>query len=329
VVPFLWKNDGNNSNNNNNHTATKIHGVAIWALASNDREVGYHVDYAEWIRYDQNVLVVPLWAGTLQCTRHAMTGGEFAVNLNGIQHYQQHGYKGNLSGDCMGGWCRPRRRPDARKNDGKNDDDDDDNDDDDDDDNVVWDRETKWVTIPYRYNRMIGHSGHLPHLSAPFSCPHGPRVIIGFNVFRMDVGPLVQQAPEHSHAFRRRVACRRQLSQLLLHHENKHNKTTMTLAQIRQHKSLTKLLVLAKRENVKQAWRDAQHVLDRELEQSVKTGKEDGTSVQALMNRLAQTEDGVWPSAVDVQVHIQRRVKDGIYACNHAEVTPESIIYKN
>jgi hypothetical protein len=237
-----------------------------------------------------------------------MEGGEFAVNVNGIQHYQQHGYKGNKSGDSRGGWSRP-------KADGA-------------DRNVVWEKDTGCVTIPYTYNRMIGHSGHLPHLSAPFffSCKKDDgdddlfRVIVGFNVFRMDIGPLVQQAPEHSHAFRRRIKCHR----VVLNSNSSSNNSKLSLANIRQNKTLTKLLVLAKREKVKQALREAQDVLDRELEHSVTM---DGTSVQTLMNNLAQAEDGVWPSAVDVQVHIQRRVKDGIFTCSHVEVTPESMVY--
>jgi hypothetical protein len=283
VAPLLL-----NSNSN-------IHGVAVWALASNCREVGYHMDYAELIRYEHNILAAPLWAGTLQCTFHTMEGGEFAVNVNGIQHYQQHGYKGNISGDSMGGWSSCRA-PTTNK------------------EQVSWEKETGWVTIPYKYNRMIGHSGHLPHLSAPFSC-QDYRVIVGFNVFRMDVGPFVEQAPEHSHAFRRRIQCHRVLN----------NNSGMSLANIRQNKTLTKLLVLAKREKVKQELRKAQEVLDKELEHSV---TRNGTSVQTLINNLAQAEDGVWPCAVDVQVHIQLRVHDGIFTCNHVKVTPESIVYK-
>ena len=46
------------------------HGVAVWALASSNigSQVPYHLDYAEQIRYDYNVIVPPLLAGTLHCT---------------------------------------------------------------------------------------------------------------------------------------------------------------------------------------------------------------------------------------------------------------------
>ena len=276
-----------------------IHGVAVWALASDSREVQYHVDYAELIRYEHNVLATPIWAGTLQCTSHPLEGGKFAVNLGGMDHYQHHGYKGNKSGDAMGGWSNPSPITNT----------------------VDWDEETGWVTIPYHYNRMIGHSGHLPHLSAPFVCHNGQyRVILGFNVFRNDVGPRVSQAPEHSHAFRRRIQCHRVL---LLSNKKKH----MSLKSIRQNKALTKLLVLAKREKVKADLRVAQQKLDEELERIfLKVGS---IKVETLMNRWGRV-DGEWPSAIDVQVHLQRRVREGTVLCDAGKkVTFDSILQLN
>jgi hypothetical protein len=272
-----------------------VHGVAIWALASDSQEVQYHMDYAELIRYESNVVAAPLWAGTLQCTCSKIEGGEFAVNVKGLDHYQTHGYKGNLSKDSMGGWSRPPLLCTS---------------------NVHYNSETGWVTVPYEYNRMIRHSGHLPHLSAPFSCAK-KRVIVGFNVFRNDVGPLVQKAPEHSQAFRRRIKCQRVVLMS--------NNNNITLSNIQQNKALCKLLVLAKRETIKQAWREAQDKLDQELERCV---SKNGTLVQTLMDEFGTTEDAVWPCGVDVQVHIQRRVKEGKFACNTRQVTPESVVYK-
>ena len=47
----------------------RAHGVAVWALSSNPgQSVQYHIDYAELLRYEYNVTVPPLWAGTLQCS---------------------------------------------------------------------------------------------------------------------------------------------------------------------------------------------------------------------------------------------------------------------
>ena len=39
--------------------------------------------------------------------KDVMKGGEFCVNLRGLEHYSEHGYKGSLSGDSTGGWRRP------------------------------------------------------------------------------------------------------------------------------------------------------------------------------------------------------------------------------
>jgi hypothetical protein len=46
----------------------QVHGVAVWALSSTaGQSVSYHIDYAELLRYEYNVTVPPLWAGTIQC----------------------------------------------------------------------------------------------------------------------------------------------------------------------------------------------------------------------------------------------------------------------
>ena len=137
------------------------HGVAVWALSSSPGDsVQYHVDYAELLRYEYNVTVPPpLWAGTIQCSalwneqgastdqaqRQQMKGGEFCVNPRGLDHYAEHGYKGNLSGDPMGGWRRPEGT----------------------DRGVRINSDSHWVTIPYAFNRGIVHRGDLPHPSGP------------------------------------------------------------------------------------------------------------------------------------------------------------------
>jgi hypothetical protein len=146
----------------------RAHGVAIWGLkAKVGTSVDYHLDYAEQVRYQYNIINPPLLAGTLQCTKDKIEGGNFLVSLDGIDHYKRHGYKGKIRNvDC-----------------------------------------NEMINIPYRYGQMICHLGNLPHASSTIQSIQGDqdRVIIGFNVFCKTVGPLVSQAPEHSDAFRRLI----------------------------------------------------------------------------------------------------------------------------
>ena len=373
------------------------HGVAVWALSSRPgQSVQYHIDYAELLRYEYNVTVPPLWAGTIQCselcndtstgnradvcdgiheccghcrgvfkpskstiyspeigdhphrqvrccfdgihecssicgkpenttilTPHNncffMRGGEFCVNIRGLQHYSEHGYKGNISGDAFGGWTRPIKNSS----------------------NVFMDNTTKWVTIPYAFNRGICHSGDLPHLSAPIE--HiGPanmgrssnqqlsestptRVILGFNVFGHDVGDIIAKAPEHSKTFRRKVKLYRACSsERALSNDNPSNanlnktnaqKTGLDISQITQNKALSKLLVLAKRERVKEELRRQQEQLSidiwtRLLERE--KGKDlTNLRIADIIVDLSNTDvdsDGriSWPRSDDVHAHLNR-----------------------
>jgi hypothetical protein len=71
---------------------SKAHGVAIWAWSAEvGSQVSCHLDYAEQICYESNVIVPPLLAGTPQCTQSKLEGGDFMVSFQGIQHYQMHG----------------------------------------------------------------------------------------------------------------------------------------------------------------------------------------------------------------------------------------------
>jgi len=76
----------------------KYHGVAVWALAASvGSRVPYHLDYAELLRYETGTIVPPAVAGTWQVTScQNMVGGDFCVALDGLEHYQRHGYKGAL-----------------------------------------------------------------------------------------------------------------------------------------------------------------------------------------------------------------------------------------
>ena len=287
---------------------TSAHGVAVWALASSTKaQVPYHLDYAEQIRYEHNVMVPPLLAGTLHCSDVTIKGGDFCVCLDGLDHYEQHGYKGakdkNTTNDCPFDYQH--------------------------------DTEAEWVTVPYRCNRMILASGHLPHLSTPVESiesttvltqqqqPQSPtdntsvkRVILGFNVFGHDYGPLVQAAPEHSDVFRRKV----QLQRLLRRNQQQpndgkasgnsdnptDNRQRVSLEALTNNKGLSKLLVLAKREKVKRELAQAQLKLDNSLDDTLSNSE--GISIQQLMDQFGTKDGQTWPSPTDVLVHINQRI---------------------
>ena len=245
---------------------SRAHGVAVWALsASVNSQVPYHLDYAEQIRYQSNVIVPPLLAGTLQCTRSELEGGDFLVWLDGLSHYERHGYKGK-----------------KLEVDGSN-----------------------MVQIPYRFNQLTCHLGNLPHASSTIQAIDGDqkRVIVGFNLFGHDIGPLVQQAPEHSDAFRRKVQAQRLLFQ---------NKKGFDLKALKKNKPLAKMLVLAKRERIKIEFQNAQERLAREIPKRLPA------SVHDLMYHFSVTAKEInhdcWPtSPTDVQVYLHHKIIEGVY----------------
>eukprot|EP00986_Skeletonema_menzelii_P001013 scaffold274_cov144-Skeletonema_menzelii.AAC.36 len=289
----------------------QTHGVAVWALSSRPgASVQYHIDYAELLRYEYNITVPPLFAGTIQCSAlcnndqivnaaenvktKRMVGGEFCVNLRGLDHYAEHGYKGVLSGDPMGGW----KRPDSATC------------------GVHFDSSNKWVTIPYACNRGIVHNGDLPHLSAPIQHiddDNLSRVIVGFNVFGHDVGARVAKAPEHSRQFRRQVKLYRTTLSAPKGNGNGSN-GGMDLSQIRNNKGLTKLLVLAKRERVKAQLRHDQKQLTcniwNHLLRHNASGENRHLRVGDIVEKfgIPSTESG-WPTPVDAHVHLHNMLK--------------------
>jgi len=337
----------------------EAHGVAVWALSSSDGcEVRYHVDYAELLRYEHNITVPPLLAGTVHCTdfysgssplqgedanngeKHDggghrvkchMDGGDFAANLGGLGHYEAHGYKGIRSGNDRGGWidpfvCGANAAPAASPSRIHS-------------KQPFHDEETNWVTIPYCYNRAIFHHGHLPHLSTPIKSiskdsqgEKKSRVILGLNVFGHDVGPAVSQAPEHSDAFRRKVRMYRALLRKSASCSNVDDRSCsgnpqpsngLSMESVRKNKALSKLLILAKRERIKQDLRERQEQLTKQIwdileEESCfeqnddKEGKRrKAVAVGEIMARLGNHNDdqhgsmnGTWPSPTDVQVHL-------------------------
>ncbi|KAL3823709.1 hypothetical protein ACHAXA_007280 [Cyclostephanos tholiformis] len=259
-----------------------------------------------------------------------MRGGEFCVNLRGLDHYAEHGYKGILSGDPHGGWKRPSNGGDGDGDCG----------------NrllgggVHVSDVDRWVTVPYRFNRGIVHDGDLPHLSAPVEsilatnggggCDDSPpmisRVIIGFNVFGHDVGAIVSTAPEHSRSFRRRVtlyrsainACRARVGEA---DEVRGGGGGMDLSQVRKSRVLTKLLVLAKRERVKDELRLAQERLSCGIRRRLLSNHARDLPPLRVADIIEEfgspnddSEDGMWPRSVDVHVHVHHMLlpaKDG------------------
>ena len=307
-----------------------LHGVAVWALgASVGSQVPYHLDYAEQVRYDTNRIVPPVLAGTLQCTTRAtIVGGTYCAHFQGLDHYQQHGYKGMKT-------ARNQRNDTSLLLD-------------------TLETDAGWIQVPYRGNRMIVQSGHLPHLSTPIEAIHTnppcngtKRVIVGFNAFLFDFGPIVQRAPEHSQVFRRKVA----LQRWLLSQTNKSTNTTMiqdnvseltsdgkagviearnpksvgsagfSLESIRANPSLAKLLVMAKRQKLKHDFAKQRFDLECDIRNhlsevsslsSTSELEQSGTTVRDLMKRLGRA-DGHYPSPLDVQVHLSQGAKRGNY----------------
>ena len=308
----------------------QVHGVAVWALSSTaGQSVSYHIDYAELLRYEYNITVPPLWAGTIQCSNlmneqkgdndnariseNVMQGGEFCVNLRGLDHYSEHGYKGNLSGDAKGGWKRPEEE-DAHAQCIQGD--------------VCMSIVDQWVTIPYSFNRGIVHRGDLPHLSAPITSisirengivgsSSKSRVIVGFNAFGHDVGTLIAKAPEHSKPFRRKVRMYRSTMNSCFAEEGKAQvQGGMDLSQLRQNKGLVKLLVLAKREKVKEELRRNQEQLSLRIWQRLISHHHQQQQhahatmrlrISDIVNEFGSQNDGIdgsWPQSIDVHVHV-------------------------
>jgi len=166
--------------------SNNIHGVSVWIIASGVGDsVQYHLDYAELFRFQTNCIYPPMYGGTLHLTNTTnMEGGGFYAHKDGLEHYQKHGYKCPL--DQLG-WDGTNI---------SNDNDDNDNDEND-----------RWVRVPYKYNQATLCDGDLAHFSAPVR--HLPnnlqRVIVGFNVCNTEIGPIVQEYPEHSAKFNKYV----------------------------------------------------------------------------------------------------------------------------
>ncbi|KAF1779706.1 hypothetical protein GQ600_25869 [Phytophthora cactorum] len=90
----------------------RTHGVAVWVIASDcDDETEYHLDYAEQVRYETNVIFPPIYGATLHVSplhnevndkgaatnqvreTSSFEGGGFHVNLQDCRTNDKYGYK--------------------------------------------------------------------------------------------------------------------------------------------------------------------------------------------------------------------------------------------
>lgn len=304
----LWTTDDSNL----------AHGVAVWALAADEgSQVPYHIDYAEQIRYESNTIVVPVLAGTLQCSRVncGMLGGDYAVHLNGLDHYHKHGYKGAKSPVSITSFISSA--------------------------SLGCEDDKNWKVIPYRFNRMICQSGHLPHLSTSIesigesdtsvtgSYVKLQRVIVGFNVFLRDVGAAVREAPEHSAAFRQRVQERQRQRRPVI--QKQQPAQTLSFDMIRKNPKLANLLILAKRQRIKEDLGKAQAVLDKQIIEMLLncTFTSGYLTISYIMDHCSK-QDGAWPNPTDVFVHVKRSLKEGrlqlLLIDNSEPISPDTLV---
>jgi len=101
-----------------------------------------------------------------------ISGGDFAVNTRGVDHYGKFGHHAALA------------PLDDLDRDG-------------------------WLKVAYQFRRAVLFSGLLPHCSTRVDrlpSPRARRVVVGVNVFDLAVGPTVAAAPVHSRAYRALMA---------------------------------------------------------------------------------------------------------------------------
>ena len=157
-----------------------VHGFSVWAVVGDvGFKTAYHLDYAEVYRHRTNVIRPPLHAATLQVSPvplGSFEGGSFGAHLDGLKHYEKHGYK-------------TRREPAG------------------DLPTTDWGTCERWQFAPYRFNQATLSNGELPHAADTVTAwpSHLRRVVIGINSMGRVEGPSECALPQHSKAFKRHL----------------------------------------------------------------------------------------------------------------------------
>jgi hypothetical protein len=198
----------------------------------------------------------------------------------------------------------------------------------------------------------------LPHLSTKIEsfgsdtldASNLKRVIVGFNVFLHDIGPIVQNAPEHSHVFNQKVKMQRM--QRRRRQQQQQNDggdrgradggSRLSLQALQSNPQLAKLLVLAKRQKVKQDLCQAQAALTQHIvalllakqqadaerpqpqeedeDEDIRTGLPVAILMQQSCRENSNNISHNWsssslvsfPTPVDVQVHVHHLCRQGV-----------------
>ena len=157
------------------------HGFMVWCLSSNvGNLVSYHIDYAEVVRHQTGITTPPLLGAVLHCSDFGddpMVGGNFAVNMRGLDHYQEWGYKArHVSSAVAEGFDEvAQMKSESQGADG-------------------------WERVDYQTRRAVIFDGDCPHMATPIQYinPDVKRVIVGINVFGHNVGPEAARFPDHA-----------------------------------------------------------------------------------------------------------------------------------
>jgi hypothetical protein len=301
-------------------TTSLAHGVAVWVLAADvQSEVEYHIDYAELVRYEYNITYPPLYGATVHCSRlwsssnsttsnnntdperadhpsSTIVGGEFVAFMEGLPHYERHGYKAKklpVEVDYSSSSSNDIR------------------------------------VVPYKFNQGILLHGEIPHLSTPIQSIEPriiPRVIMGFNVFDTVVGPLVAIAPEHSSAFNLRIKMYQMIASSTNNCSNRFD-----LNFILNNKPLAKLLVQAKREKMKRQFQKDQQLLHdciQQLYEEHKTVVKRTTSSEDA-HYLDSLSEHIFDSLSHRMGNKKFESADILYAINKFRSERESLMFHN
>ena len=139
--------------------------------------VSYHIDYAEVVRHQTGIVTPPIYGAVVHCSdfrENPMTGGDFAVNLRGLAHYQEWGYKAANKSRDNADFCEVEA--------------------------MCEEGSQHWRRVQYKHRRTVYFDGDSPHMATPIEsiAPGCHRVIVGINVFGHNVGWHAARFPDHA-----------------------------------------------------------------------------------------------------------------------------------